>query len=363
MTVLELIEQLDLGLLYAMGGATAGAVVFVLFPVLVFAVTRRTRSDLDDILTARLRLPLSWSLVAVGLWYGIGAHELPAPYPFAIRGLLATGTVLLWTVSVVGTVHALLDWVVAHQEQYSLVTARTLPVFDIAAKTVVWGGSLYFLFLAWEVDLTGWLASAGVVGVAVGFAAKDTLSNLIAGVFILADAPYKLGDYLVLENGDRGAVIEIGIRTTRLRTRDDVEIIVPNAVMANSRIVNQSGGPYSGFRVRVQLSVAYGCNLDQVRRALMETITSEPLILDEPVPRVRFRALGESGLDHEVLGWVAEPGLRGRATDRLLTSIYQRFQEEGIEIPFPRRDLVIRDPVKHAAWVDGGSDDGYDDED
>lgn len=355
--------HLDLGLLYAVAGVVVGIVVFLMFPVLVFAVTRRTRSELDDILTARLRLPLSWSCVAVGTWYGIGAHELAEPYPFLLRGSLSTITVLLWTVSVVGTSHALLDWLVAHRDDFdSVVTDRTLPVFDIAAKTVVWGGSIYFLFLAWDVDLTGWLASAGVIGVAVGFAAKDTLSNLIAGVFILADAPYKLGDYLVLENGDRGAVIEIGIRTTRLRTRDDVEIIVPNAVMANSRIVNQSGGPHAAFRLRIQVGVAYGSDLDQVREVLMDTVQSEALILSEPRPRVRFRAFGDSSLDHEVLGWVEEPGLRGRATDRVLTAIYKRFEVEGIEIPYPRRDLVLREPVRHLPWA-AAADDGLTAED
>ena len=131
-----------------------------------------------------------------------------------------------------------------------MVRPRTLPIFDIAARSVILCAAAYFVMLAWHIDVTAWLASAGIIGIAVGFAAQDTLANLFAGVFILADAPYKLGDYLVLENGDRGAVVEIGIRTTRLRTRDDVEIIVPNAVMANSRIVNQSGGPSSGFRVR-----------------------------------------------------------------------------------------------------------------
>ncbi len=347
MTLPEPFAQLDLGLLQAIAGAVAGALVYLLFPILLQAVTRRTRSDLDDILTARLPLPLAVTCVAGGLLQAVA--ELEEPYPYLLGSALATVTVVLWTVAVAGTSHAVLDWIVTHRDKYeSIVTARTLPVFDIAAKTVVWGGSIYFLFLAWDVDLTGWLASAGVVGVAVGFAAKDTLSNLIAGVFILADAPYKLGDYLVLENGDRGEVIEIGIRTTRLRTRDDVEIIVPNAVMANSRIVNQSGGPHPGFRLRVAVNVAYGSDIDHVRRVLMETITNEPLIMDEPAPRLRFRALGDSGLEHELLGWVETPSLKGKAMDRLLSSIYKRFREEGIEIPYPRRDLVLREPLRMA---------------
>ena len=82
----------------------------------------------------------------------------------------------------------------------------------------------YMVLQVWSVDVTGWLASAGIVGIAVGFAAKDTLANLFSGVFILADRPYKLGDYVNLSSGERGKVTHIGIRSTRLLTRDDIEI-------------------------------------------------------------------------------------------------------------------------------------------
>jgi MscS family membrane protein len=86
--------------------------------------------------------------------------------------------------------------------------------------------------------MTAWLASAGIIGIAVGFAAKDTLANLFSGVFILADSPYKLGDYVVLEDNSRGKVTQIGLRSTRMLTRDDVEVTVPNSIMGNTKIIN-----------------------------------------------------------------------------------------------------------------------------
>jgi MscS family membrane protein len=341
---MQLPDWISLPYLYIAGGWGLGVLFYVLFPLVVGRITQRTKSELDDILTERLRVPGAWSFLGVGFWYALSITEPPEPYPWVLRGLLASTTVFLWTMAISGTSRALLSWLVVNREQYQSVNARTLPVFDIVAKTVVWGGSLYFLFLAWDVDLTGWLASAGVIGVAVGFASKDTLSNLIAGVFILTDAPYKLGDYLVLENGERGEVIEIGIRTTRLRTRDDVEIIVPNAVMANSRVVNQSGGPGPSFRVRVKVTVAYGTDLDVVRAMLEHILFTEEHVLKEPAPRVRFRSLGEYGLELEMLGWIRDPSLRGLATDVLLTSVYKQFAAQGIEIPYPRYDVVMRPP-------------------
>ena len=95
--------------------------------------------------------------------------------------------------------------------------------------------------LIWGINPTAWLASAGVIGIAVGFAAKDSLANLFSGIFIVADAPFKIGDYIVLDSGERGAVTHLGMRSTRLLTRDDVEITIPNAVIANAKTDHHSG--------------------------------------------------------------------------------------------------------------------------
>jgi small-conductance mechanosensitive channel len=260
---------------------------------------------------------------------------------WGVGGLILTAIALHWGAALTAAAARLLDWLSIHHERFDLVTPRSLPVFDIGAKTLIYGGAAYFVLLAWDVDVTGWLASAGIVGVAIGFASQDTLSNLIAGVFILADAPYKLGDYLVLDNGERGVVVEIGIRTTRLMTRDDVEIIVPNKEMANSRIINQSGGPVEAFRVRVAVGVAYGSDIDLVHATLAEIARGTEGVLAAPQPQVRFRALGESSLDHELLVWVHKPSERGVVTHRLLTAIYKRFNALGIEIPYPKRDVYL----------------------
>jgi len=338
----EWTEELRQAAIYLGVGAGAALAVVLTFRLAVHSLVSRTNTELDDILTRRLRWPLALSCFATGAWYGASELQLSEPYPWLVRGGLATTVVMTWTLSLSSTAHELLDWLAHHRDRYSsLVTDRTLPVFDILAKTVVWGGCVYFVFLAWKVDLTGWLASAGIIGVAVGFASKDTLSNLIAGVFILADAPYKLGDYLVVEGGQRGEVVEIGIRTTRLKTRDDVEIIVPNAMMANSRIVNQSGGGDPAFRVRIGVGVAYGSDVDHVRDLLTRIAEDSPLIREHPEPRCRLRELGDNALVFELMGWVDHPGRRGLATDQVLGAIYKALNEQGIGIPFPQRDVHV----------------------
>ena len=211
------------------------------------------------------------------------------------------------------------------------------PQFDC----LVVGGGLYFLFLTWGINVGGLLMTGGIAGLAVGFAAKDTLANLFSGFFILADAPYQVGDFIVLDTGERGQVTNVGLRSTRLLTRDDIEITIPNAVIGNAKITNESGGRWEKERIRVKVGVAYGSDVDRVRQVLMEVAEGNPNIDDEPEPRVRFRRFGESGLDFELMGWIHEPVLRGRVLDALNTEVYKRFAAEGIEIPFPKRDVYL----------------------
>jgi MscS family membrane protein len=323
------------------GSAALAVIVLIAFHRLVLRFTRHTATDLDDILAESVRRPVAASVLAAGTFYAVHWSQLAPVLEWALSGLVLTALTLHWAASLARGAGELLDWLAQRQDHYDAITPRTLPVFDIGAKTIIYGGAAYFVLLAWDVDVTGWLASAGIIGVAIGFASQDTLSNLMAGVFILADAPYKLGDYLVLDNGDRGAVVEIGIRTTRLMTRDDVEIIVPNKVMANARIINQSGGPAEAFRVRVQVGVAYGSDIDLVHATLEEIARTTEGVLETPAPRIRFRAFGESSLDHEVLVWAGTPAERGQVTHDLLTTIYKRFGQLGIQIPFPQRDVYL----------------------
>jgi small-conductance mechanosensitive channel len=128
-------------------------------------------------------------------------------------------------------------------------------------------------------------------------------------------------------------------------TRDDIQIIVPNAIMANSKIINESGGPSLKHRIRCRLSVAYGSDVDQVRALLMSLAEHCTELAVDPAPRVRFRALGDSGLDFELMGWIEDSSFRGRVLDSLYTDIYKQFSAAGIEIPYPKHDVYLHQAV------------------
>jgi small-conductance mechanosensitive channel len=217
--------------------------------------------------------------------------------------------------------------------------------------------AIYLLFNIWNIDMTAWLASAGIVGIAVGFAAKDTLAKLFAGAFILADAPYKIGDYIVLDNGQRGKVTNIGLRSTRILTRDDVEVTVPNSVIGNSSVINESGGPHVKYRVRIPVGVAYGSDINLVRAALMQVAQANEQVCREPEHRVRFRSFGPSALQFELLCWIEDPELRGRAVDALNCEIYQQFIDNNIEIHYAKHDVYIKDWPQAARGSQTGTPD------
>lgn len=321
----------------------AALIVRFIFARLIHIAGHKTKSLVDDQLLLLLRTPVVYSILLAGIAWVILLLGMNDTARFVSLGIIKTLTVFFWGNAAMQSCGILLDALSRQVDRFAWIQPKTLPLFDIVLKVVIVGGSLYFAFIAWNINLTSWIASAGIVGIAVGFAAKDTLANLFAGVFILADSPYKIGDFIILDNGIRGIVTDIGVRSTRLLTRDDIEVTVPNAVIANSKIVNETGGPYQKMRVRVQVSVAYGSDVDRVREILLSCVNNIEHISQEPGPRVRFREFGDSGLLFELLVWIEKPLYRGRVLDWLNTKIYKAFNEAGIEIPYAKQDLYIKE--------------------
>lgn len=305
-------------------------------------ITSATRIDIDNKIVLLLRPPVYWSLLAIGIYAGLDLMPLSAALNLLLGRIIRSIGVVVWVYFSIRIATLLLQRLSSLTDRYTFIQNRTVTLFDNAAKVIIFGLGIYAIFVIWHIDMTAWLASAGIVGIAVGFAAKDTLSNLFSGVFILADAPYKVGDYVVLDRGDRGKVTHIGLRSTRILTRDDVEITVPNSIMGNSTIINQSGGRHKKMRVRVKVGVAYGTDVDLVRKILMEIAKNDNHVARVPEPRVRFRLFGSSSLDFELLCWVDDPELRGRAMDSLNDSVYKKFAEMKIEIPYAKQDLYIK---------------------
>jgi len=305
-------------------------------------MTARTQFSFDDLLIDYLHGPIYFTLLLVGLALAGNLLQLGETFEEIVFSILLTIGYIIWTLFLIRATRTLLGAIATNERVLQVINPQTLPLFLNLALISIVVISVYVIFTAWDVDMTAWLASAGIIGIAVGFAAKDTLANLFSGVFIMADAPYKIGDFVVLDTGERGEITHIGIRSTRLKTRDDVEVTVPNSVMGNTKIINESGGLHEKFRIRVAIGVAYGSDIDKVRDILMDIALNADDVCEDPEPRVRFRQFGASSLDFELLCWIDQPVLRGRVLDSLNCKVYKRFIEDGIEIPYSKHDLYIK---------------------
>jgi small-conductance mechanosensitive channel len=198
--------------------------------------TARTESDLDDKLIHYLTAPVVQTTVILALVAAEKAFSFnDAVDSFLVR-MLFTLLLFFWGRAWFKATTLAIGALSKRKSDHELFQPRTRPLFEMGIKVVLFSLLVWFFMALWNIDGTAWLASAGVIGIAVGFAARDTLANLISGVSIIADAPYKLGDYIVLDTGERGVVTELGMRSTRLLTRDDVEVSIPNAVMGNAKI-------------------------------------------------------------------------------------------------------------------------------
>ena len=319
----------------------AGKIADWIISRIIGRFARKSSNDFDDQIVDLVHQPVFMSFVLLGLSLGTRRIGLPEFTTFLTLGILKTIAIFVWY-STLMQLMALVVKAISRTRSRKIVQTGMLSLLHNVMKIVAVALTVYFLFLAWNIDVTAWLASAGIVGLALSFAAKDTLSNLFAGVSIVMDAPYKTGDFIILESGERGVVTDIGLRSTRILTRDDVEITIPNGIIGNGKIINEAGGPPSQHRIRVAVGVAYGSDIDHVIEVLAGVAADNPDVLTNPEPRVRFRSFGDSSLDFELMGWIARPVDRGRVQHELNCAVYKALNKNKIEIPFPQRDLHVR---------------------
>lgn len=190
------------------------------------------------------------------------------------------------------------------------------------------------------INVTAALAGMGVAGIAVGFAAQDSLANSIAGFLIFWDKPFKVGDFVQVQ-GEYGEVTEITLRTTRIRTRNNTYVVMPNKEIIDDVLVNHS--MYGETRVDIPIGIAYKESVDDARASLLEAVERIDGVLDDPEPRVVVTGLGPSSIDLEVRVWIREADTERPVYFRTVEACKQALDDADIEIPFPHLQLFVDD--------------------
>ncbi|MBW1840838.1 MAG: mechanosensitive ion channel family protein [Deltaproteobacteria bacterium] len=221
-------------------------------------------------------------------------------------------------------------------------------VFDLLNKFA--GAIIYATAIILALDILGinvmpFVAGAGVAGIAIGFAAKDTLSNLIAGVLLIVDRPFEIGDRIEVWSAPVGSatwgdVIEIGLRGTKIKTTDNIVIIIPNNEIMKRDIVNYTIIT-SKIRVRVNIGVSYDADIHKVKDIICGVAELVDWIAKDPPPKVVVRNFGESSVDLQLRVWINDARRRMDTISHITDHVKTAFDDAGIEIPYPKRDISI----------------------
>jgi len=341
----------------SLGDAVIAGLIFAGLTVIAYWVARfllkrllkglasRTTTTLDDkVITASVK-PLGMLIIFVGLYYVVGAFSefLPEYIERQFDGILYVVVVFFVTSWVMKLVETFFDWyaqTVASRTESS-TDDEFIPLIVRVSKIVLGAIAIIIVLKHFNQDVQSLVVSLGVGSLAIALAAQETLSNMIAGFVIMTDRPFRVGDRIELSDGKVGDVYQVGLRSTKLMTFDNTLVIVPNSEIVKERVINRSY-PDPIIRIRIDVGVAYSSDVDQVKQVLVDIFKEHPAIMDDPEPKAYFLNFGDSSLDFMVQGRVEDWKLQFSTADELRSEIHRRFKREGIEIPFPQRDLWVR---------------------
>jgi len=325
-------------------GSTAGLFLLrrVLFGLL-HRITGRTETRIDDMLVSGIRLPSLFFVIVLSAYIGIRLADLPESWlVYATKGVHLS-IILTITMGLANVSDQLLAYGLKRAALPISVTSLLLAV--VRAVVYIIGVLIMLNYLG--ISIAPLIAALGVGGLAMALALQDTLSNLFAGIHIMAEQTIRVGDFIRLETGQEGYVEDISWRTTRVRMLPNNMVVVPNNKLSQSVITNYYL-PERQMAIQVPVSVSYAADPAVVEAALLDearaAIAELPGLLADPEPSVLFRpGFGESSLNFTLFCHIREVADQNAVLSGLNRRILLRFRREGIEFPYPIRTVLLRD--------------------
>ncbi len=317
------------------------AVVLIARPVIRRAFSK-TKTDVDDRILEIIDVPLVVFIFFYGLVQSMQVLDVVPDWfreaLLTLYGFVVSLFVVYIAYKVFKAVFMPLGMEYAKKSDTELDDVL-VPLFDKLGGAIIIIFGMFYVLGTLGVDITVFLAGFGIAGLVLAFALQDTMSNFFSGIFILLDRPFKKGD-TILVDGDYCRVEKIGLRSTWLYNTFDHDIVIfPNRILANSKVINLTE-PDQKFKVRVAVGVAYGTDVNKVQEIMLEAIEAQPgVIVDMPNRQafVRFQEFGDSSLNFKVTAWIHDIFDQWKIAHNTRLHIERRFNEEGIEIPFPQR--------------------------
>jgi len=341
----------DLNYIYAAATLVFGILIALIVRFLVRWLQEKageTETNWDDIIIAAIGTPVQVAIVVVAAYFAISHFGiLPQSLQFILDPRYVTAFYIVIGAWIISTF--LHDIIVIYGHELAEKSEgdwddRLVELLELIVKWLVWFGALMAILSVFEVNITPFLAGAGIAGLAVALAAQDIISNFFGGAIITIDKPFKVGDRVKVDQY-YGDVLNVGPRSTRIKTLDYQVVTIPNNKITTNVIVNYSE-PDEKLRITIPVSVAYGTDIESVKKILLEisgdVIGSSDYLLADPAPKVFFTEFADSSLRFVLYVWARKYNLPDEIKDAINSRIALRFAEAGIEIPFPQMEVRLK---------------------
>ncbi len=320
-------------------------VINLILEKLLFRITKRTKNNLDNQILNAARLPLYFLAVVLALDTALRRLSfLPRDWNTWLEEGLYIFYFLVGFIFVWRLVTHFFRW---YEEEMAQRTDTNLdkqlfPFFERIVLILLSAVGIITVLSYYEINITAMVTTLGIGSLAVALAAKSTLEDTISGFMIMIDRPYRIGDRIELMDLDTwGDVVDIGLRSTRIRTRDNRMVIVPNSVIGKSLVVNYAY-PNDQYRLQIHIGVAYGTEIEKARQVMIDAVQKvEGVLSDRPVEAL-FLEFGDSTMIFRVRWWLESYVDTRRMFDRVNTALYYALKEENIQLPFPQLDVNLK---------------------
>jgi MscS family membrane protein len=301
-----------------------------------------TSTDLDDRILQRVIPHISRLFIMLGVYLAIRSLPLHERLFVIVSGILFICLVVIVGNLIYHAIDEFLKWYVSGRQDGagSDMSRQMVPVAEKIISLMLMGTALIVILKHFNYDIFSLVTALGIGSLAIGMAAKDTLAHMISGFTLMLDRPFRIGDRIQLAGGQTGDVLDIGLRSTKIKTLDNQQLIIPNSDLCNTILTNQAF-PDVRAKGRINVGVAYGSDVERVKQLLVATAGEVEAVLQDPAPEAYFVSFGESALSMALFFWIDEYANLFAVTDRINTKILCCFRENNIEIPFPTRTVIV----------------------